>query len=176
VPSLLPPASGCASCAARDRVIAALRAENAELARRLARVERIVSRNSANSSMPSSSDDVLPGRPAARRRRRIGAACRSRGKQPGAAGRWLGWVDAPDEVVGHRPAGRCACGADLAAAADVRVERSHQVHDLPEVAVKVAQHDVWRVRCGCGREHAGTLPPGVSAAPSSYGLGPIPLT
>ena len=82
-----------------------------------------------------------------------------------------GWVRSPDETRCHRPAGRCACGADLAAAADVRVERSHQVHDLPEVAIKVTQHDVWRVRCGCGREHAGTHPAGVPAAPSSYGAG-----
>jgi transposase len=51
------------------------------------------------------------------------------------------------------------------------VERSHQVHDLPQIALKVTQHDVWRVRCGCGREHAGALPPGVPAAPSSYGPG-----
>jgi transposase len=30
---------------------------------------------------------------------------------------------------------------------------------------------VWRVRCGCGREHVGTLPGGVPAARSSYGPG-----
>jgi hypothetical protein len=77
----------------------------------------------------------------------------------------------PDETVGHRPAGRCVCGADLAAAADVRAERSHQVHGLPEIAVTVTQHDVWRVRCRCGREHTGTLPAQVPAAPSSYGPG-----
>jgi transposase len=61
------------------------------------------------------------------------------------------------------------CGADLAAAGDVRVERSHQVHDLPELSIQVTQHDVWRVRCGCGREHIGALPPDVPAAPASYG-------
>jgi transposase len=147
-----------------------LRAENAELAGRLARLERARSRNSGNSSLPPSTDDVLPGRPAPRRRG-AGAARRSRGKQPGAQDRWLPWVADPGETVGHRPAGRCACGADLAAAEDVRVERSHQVHDLPEVAVKVTQHNVWRVRCGCGQEHVGTLPPEVPAAPSSYGPG-----
>ena len=148
----------------------ALREENAGLARRVARLERIVSRNSGNSSLPPSSDDVLPGRgrPEGKRRAR-GAARRSRGKQPGAEGRWLPWLPDPDETKCHRPAGLCACGADLAAAADVRVERSHQVHDLPQIAIKVTQHDVWRVRCGCGREHAGTLPAGVPAAPSSYG-------
>ena len=108
MPGLPLPAAGCASCAARDEEIGALRAENAELGRRLARLERIVSRNSGNSSLPPSSDGVLPGR-GAPRRRAGGAARRKRGKQPGAPGRRLGWVDTPDETKCHRPAGRCAC-------------------------------------------------------------------
>lgn len=41
--------------------VAQLEAANAELAERLARLERAVSRNSGNSSMPPSADD-LPGR------------------------------------------------------------------------------------------------------------------
>jgi len=76
----------------------------------------------------------------------------------------------PDEQVAHRPGGDCACGADLRGATDVGVERSHQVHDLPEIEIKVLQHDVYRVRCGCGREHVAALPEEVSPAPSSYGL------
>ena len=59
---------------------------------------------------------------------------------------------------------------DLAEARDVGVEHSHQVHDLPQVRVTVWQHDVYRVRCGCGAEHVGLLPGEVSAAPSSYGV------
>ncbi len=158
--------------AEQRQALGALSAENAELARRLAVLERIVSRNSGNSSLPPSSDGALPGRPAPRRHGGGGDGVRrKRGKQPGSAGRWLGWVDTPDETMCHRPAGRCACGADLAAAEDVRVERSHQVHDLPEIHVRVTQHDLWRVRCRCGREHAGALPAEVAAAPSSYGPG-----
>jgi hypothetical protein len=134
------------------------------------RLERIISRNSQNSSLPPSSDDVLPGRgrPKDGKHGDDGAR-RGRGKQPGGEGRWLGWVPEPDETREHRPVGRCVCGADLAAAVDVRVERAHQVHDLPEIAITVTQHDVWRVCCGCGREHVGALPAGVPAAPSSYG-------
>ena len=49
------------------------------------------------------------------------------------------------------------------------IARSHQVHDLPEVRIKVSQHDVYRVRCPCGAEHVGVLPAEVSSAPSSYG-------
>jgi hypothetical protein len=47
--------------AGRDGRIAQLEAENADLARRVARLERLISRNSGNSSFPPSADD-LPGR------------------------------------------------------------------------------------------------------------------
>jgi transposase len=154
---------------AREQVaqVVELREANAELEERVRRLERQVSRNSGNSSMPPSADD-LPGRarPAAKRARKSG---RKRGKQQGAAGSALSWVAVPDETVPHRPVGRCGCGVDLAGACDVGIERSHQVHDLPEVRITVWQHDVYRVRCGCGAEHVGALPDEVSAAPSSYG-------
>jgi hypothetical protein len=78
-------------------------------------------------------------------------------------------VAAPDEHVAHRPDGDCACGADLAQAVEVGIERSHQTHDLPEIRIMVRQHDVYRVRCGCGREHVAALPDTVSSAPTSYG-------
>jgi transposase len=140
---------------------------NAALEERVRRLERQVSRNSGNSSMPPASDD-LPGRrkPAPKPRKSTG---RQRGKQKGAEGNALGWVAVPDEWVPHRPTGRCGCGAELAEADDVSIERSHQVHDLPEVRIKVWQHDVYRVRCACGTEHVATLPETVSPTPSSYG-------
>ena len=162
-----PPAPGCGSCASRDVVIEELTAANAQLLERVTALERIVGRNSGNSGMPPSTDD-LPGRktPAPRRAKRSG---RERGKQRGAPGSSLPWVAEPDEHVAHRPGGGCACGADLAGATEVRVERSHQTHDLPEIRITVRQHDVYRVRCGCGREHVAALPDQVSAAPCSYG-------
>lgn len=63
-----------------------LEAADAELAERLARLERAVSRNSGNSSMPPSADD-LPGKappPQRRQPRRDGN--KRPGKQPGAPG------------------------------------------------------------------------------------------
>ena len=149
-------------------LITELRESNAALAERVRRLERQTSRNSGNSSLPPSTDG-LPGRtkPAARRAKNSG---RERGKQKGAGGTALSWVAVPDEWVPHRPEGRCGCGADLARACDVGVERSHQVHDLPQVRIMVWQHDVYRVRCGCGTEHVATLPDEVSTAPASYGV------
>jgi hypothetical protein len=146
---------------------AALEERARRLEERVRQLERQVSRNSGNSSLPPSSDDV-PGRskPAPKKGKATG---RSRGKQKGGKGNGMAWVAVPDEWVPHRPAGRCGCGADLAGADDVGVERSHQVHDLPEVHIKVWQHDVYRVRCGCGVEHVASLPGEVSPAPSSYG-------
>lgn len=148
-------------------VIAGLVRANAELRERVERLERAVARNSGNSSMPPSTDD-LPGKkkPASKRAKGSG---RRRGKQDGAQGSALAWVADPDERVAHRPQGACGCGAGLDEAVDVGVERSHQIHDLPEVRITICQHDVYRVRCGCGAEHVADLPVGVSRAPSSYG-------
>jgi transposase len=144
-----------------------LRESNVALEERVRQLERQVSRNSGNSSMPPSSDG-LPGRakPTPKRAKNSG---RQRGKQQGAKGNAMPWVSIPDEWVPHRPQGRCGCGTDLADAHDVGIARSHQVHDLPEVRIKVSQHDVYRVRCACGAEHVGVLPAQVSTAPSSYG-------
>lgn len=153
--------------AAQVKAIEELAAANAQLVERVTALERDAGRNSGNSSMPPSTDD-LPGRKKPRRRQAKGSG-RVRGKQPGAAGSSLAWVASPDEYLPHRPTGDCSCGADLADAPDVGIERSHQSHDLPEVRIIVRQHDVYRVRCGCGREHVAALPDTVSRAPSSYG-------
>src|SRR5208283_2576757 len=90
--------------------VAALRAENgrlrvlladkdakiAELEERIARLERLISRNSGNSSMPPSTDD-LPGRkPPERKARRVSG--RKPGKQPGAPGAYLAWREVPDKT------------------------------------------------------------------------------
>ncbi|WP_421845488.1 IS66 family transposase [Mycobacterium sp.] len=135
---------------------AALAAENADLGARLARCEHVLSRNSANSSMPPSADDA-PGYtpphppPVAPRR---GGSRRRRGKQPGAAGATLGWTDHPTRRVDRFPQGVCRwCGRDLGAAVDEGIVASHQQHDIAPVEVTVTQYDLHRVRCGCGHIH-----------------------
>jgi transposase len=174
VPEQLPPSPGCEACASRDGLIAEqavliaeLMAANARLAERVTALERAAGRNSENSSMPPSTDDLL-GRTKPARRRSKGSG-RGRGKQPGVPGSTLGWVAEPDEHVAHRPQGICGCGADLLGAAEVGIERSHQVHDLPEIRIRVRQHDLYRVCCRCGREHVADRPAHVPAAWCSYG-------
>ena len=128
-----PPAPGCTPCAVRDEEIAQLReqlaardaevtglreqiaaqdGELAELKDRLTRLERAVSRNSGNSSMPPSGDDT-PGRKPSRKQRRAAerdaAKKRRRGKQPGAPGAAMTWT-VPDQTRDWFPAGTCECG------------------------------------------------------------------
>src|SRR6266496_5643627 len=136
---LPPPGPGCVSCAARDAVIGEqarvleeqaaaigeLRADVVALAAEVADLRRRLGRNSGNSSMAPSADD-LPGRTPPDSKPKRGGG-RKPGKQPGAPGSHLAWSQSPDRLVPHFPAGWCECGADLAAAGDLGVAASHQV-------------------------------------------------
>jgi transposase len=153
--------------------IAALEELIAGLREQLGAAQRAVSRNSGNSSMPPSADD-LPGRrpPARKERRSAGRAEKKRkpGKQPGTAGAAMRWAK-PDEVVDHFPEGPCTCGLDLAGAADLGVARSCQQEDVPEPRPSVRyQHDLHRARCACGKVLVAARPAGVPDA--SLPVGP----
>ena len=156
---------------------AELKAENAELkaqlaeqAEKIARLERLISRNSGNSSMPPSTDD-LPGKkpPPAKPR---GGGGRKPGKQPGAPGAYLAWRERPDKTEDQFPEGTCACGRDLAGARDLGVRYSHQVTDLPEARAETIQYDRHEAECACGRTHVAGAPPEAAGAPGTvtYGL------
>ena len=162
--------------ALQARLIVVLAARNAELEarvgdleERLVRLERAVSRNSGNSSMPPSADD-LPGRMPPQRRGREGKR-RRQGKQPGAPGAHLAWSRDPGQIVPLLPRGACPCRRDLAGAADLGVAASHQVVDVPLVTATVTQYDEHAVACACGRLHAAPPPPQAGAAGTvTYGL------
>ena len=160
------PAPGCASCASRDVVIEELASANARLAERVAGLERLVGRNSDNSSMPPSTDD-LPGRKAPSRKTGKRSE-RRRGKQPGAAGAGLPRVDNPDETVQVFPETCADCGVGLADGADAGVS-SRQVFDVPPVTVRVTEYMLYKKQCRCGCVTAATPPAGVADAPVSYG-------
>lgn len=146
----------------RDEVVR-LRAEVDQLRRRL-------SRNSGNSSMPPSTDGVLPGAPPPQPRPKP-AAGRRRGGQPGAPGSALSWA-IPDRVIDHRPPGGCpGCGRDLAAAVDVGVGRACQITDVPLLSVHVTEHRMHAVRCACGQRLLAPAPP-EAPGDASCGYGP----
>jgi transposase len=76
-------------------------------------------------------------------------------------------VENADVTRRHEPGLCVACGADLAGATQVGVER-RQVFDLPPMRVQVTEHQLIARRCGCGATTCGVAPEGVSA-PASYG-------
>jgi transposase len=161
--------------ALQGQLIAMLATQNAvlaervgELEERLARLERAASRNSGNSSLPPSLDDQ-PGRTAPPARGN--AKGRNPGKQPGSPGSHLAWSENPGRTVPHFPRGACACGADLAGAADLGVASSHQEIEIPELAATVIQHDLHQVACACGRVHRAAAPAGAGAPGTvTYGI------
>src|SRR6059058_455145 len=138
-------------------MVEALRAEVAELTRKLVQ-------NSRNSSKPPSSDSPFD-KPAPKSLR--GKSGRKPGGQPGHPGSTLALVDKPDERVRHEPGSCTGCGAELVQAAEVGMER-RQVFDLPPMRVRVREHQLITRRCACGTTTCGRAPEGVSA-PVQYG-------
>jgi transposase len=151
--------------------IEALEAMVADLRERLEAEERAGSRNSGNSSMPPSSDG-LPGRRMPRKQRRAAERAeekkRKRGKQPGSPGAAMRW-EVPDRAGDHYPRGECACGRDLADAADLGVARSYQQEEIPAAAAERVQHDLHEAECCCGRVHVAARPAGVPDSALSIG-------
>jgi transposase len=146
-----------------------LRKENEVLAGKLARLEHLLSRNSKNSSSPPSKDDGPGKTPPPVDTRRGGGPKRSKGKQPGAAGANLAWIESPGKRVERFPEGCCECGHDLADASDLGVVDRYQQHEIPEVRVRVTQYDQHSVRCGCGRVHTAPRPAGARSGMVGYG-------
>jgi hypothetical protein len=150
--------------------IAALEALVADLRGQLAAAQRTGSRNSGNSSMPPSSDD-LPGRTMPRKQRRAAERAekkRKRGKQPGSPGAAMAW-EVPQRTQDHYPHGDCACGRDLADAADLGVARSYQQEEIPVSPAERVQHDLHEAKCACGRTHVAARPAGVPDSALSIG-------
>jgi len=171
---------------------AGLRAENAglgerveALSARVAELEHELSRHSGNSGKPPSSDNL--GQRAAQNEERLSRAERRRrareaakkltgradepkrrpGKQPGGAGSTLEMRDDPDDVEVHAPPCCGRCGAGLADAEVIAIER-RQVFDLPKVTVKVTEHRAETRRCRCGATTTGVFPP-QARGPACYG-------
>jgi transposase len=138
-------------------MVEALRAEVAELRRQLGL-------NSQNSSRPPSSDSpfVKPAPKSLRRR-----SGRRPGGQQGHPGSTLAQVADPDSTVRHEPGPCAGCGAGLAGAPEVGVER-RQEFDLPPMTVRVTEHQLVARRCTCGVTTCGAAPDGITA-PVQYG-------
>jgi transposase len=155
-------------------IVAALRflteqqgAQIAGLEAQIAGLKERLGRNPRNSSMPPSAEGLSKPPTANRAERR--AAKRRPGKQPGSEGKHLAQVIDPDAVATHVPRTCTSCGADLADADVVGVER-RQVFELPEVRAFVTEHRMERRQCACGCETKAPAPP-EATAPACYGPG-----
>ena len=139
--------------------MAALRAQIAELERRLAL-------NSGNSSKPPSSDGLRKA-PRVRSLRR--SSGRKSGGQPGHSGETPRQSETPDVTIDHSPKECKTCGDTLSKrAATDYVAR--QVFDLPEPPpLVVTEHRAYACGCAsCGAQTRASFPDDV-AAPVQYG-------
>jgi transposase len=140
---------------------------NRRLEVRVAELERRLSRNSRNSSLPPSHDP-----PSAPPRPKQPASGRKRGGQLGHEGnhRPLLPAERVDAIVEHWPK-RCPACAHVFAEServDAAERARHQVAELPPIAVRVTEHRLHRLRCPvCAAETRAELPAGVPR--SSFG-------
>jgi transposase len=145
--------------AERDAVIAALLAEVEQLKRR-------VGMDSANSSMPPSSDG-----PAARAKRAKKPKKRSprlRGGQSGHEGHALAWRAEPDHITVIAPEACAGCGHGLANL-DGKVIARVQMFDTPPVKLQVTEYRMVNVRCLACRKVTRAVTPAHLAGPCCYG-------
>jgi transposase len=121
--------------------IAALRAENAELRRRLGM-------DSSNSSKPPSSDGPAKKPRIAGSLR--GVSGKKSGGQPGHQGDTLRPVAKPDKIERHAATQCGHCQAALTAAMATRVEK-RQVFEMPQPRLEVTEHQAQIYTCACCR-------------------------
>ena len=145
--------------AAQAGEIAALKAQIAELERRLGL-------NSSNSSKPPSSDGLTKSARVSSLRERSG---KKPGGQKGHKGETLRQVADPNEVVNHYPPACSMCGVGL----DPKTSVGHsarQIFDLPEPQpLVVIEHRAHDCQCEvCGAKTRARFPDGVNA-PVQYG-------
>jgi len=149
-----------------DREIQRLSAVVERQGERIAVLEAKLAANSRNSSRPPSTD--WPSKAPKRRKDPSG---RKQGAQDGHEGRGRDLLPtaAADEVIEHWPHS-CECGHLFTETERVAVGEPvrAQVEELPQIAVRLIEHQCPRVNCpGCGRSQRALMPP--DAASSAFG-------
>ena len=157
-----------AQLAARDAQLEAAQTRLAVLAEQIEELRRRLGKDSSTSSKPPSSASPYAKKPKDRSlRRRSG---RSPGKQPGAPSSTLRQSDHPKDTVDCWPAACRACGADLADAAVIGVQRRQVFDAQPAPPPQITEYRVAAKACpGCGAVTEG-LAPRMSPAVPSTGL------
>ena len=135
----------------------------ASLEMRFAALEEQQKKNSKNSSKPPSSDGL----------RRTVSLREPTGKKPGGQagheGHTLKRTAHPNEVVRHAAPEVCPkCQHSIGESAETLAER-RQVFDVPKVAIRVTEHQVYARRCSCCGSNAKASFPDDVRAPVQYG-------
>src|SRR6266511_4246468 len=139
----------CEAVEVKDALLAAAEARIGVLTERVAGLERRLGRDSSTSSKPPSSDS--PYTKKSRDRSRRGRSGRRPGKQPGAQSATLKQSGDPDERVECGPSACAGCGADLAEAEVVGVQKRQVFEAQPPPPPKVIEYQVVAKACpGCG--------------------------
>jgi transposase len=147
-------------CSSWVKKIEDLTKENAELKNRLKKYE--TPKNSNNSSVPPSKDENRPKRKSLREK-----TDRKPGGQKGRQGKTLQMVETPDKTVEHFPNYCNCCGNDISDNTSEFLGK-RQVFDIPEIKLKVTEHQIFKKVCTCGHETKSVFPPEANAA-VSYG-------
>lgn len=142
------PLSPCSRCKILESELALVKAELAEIKRRLGM-------NSRNSSRPPSSDGLAkPSRTGSLREK----SGKKSGGQLGHKGETLERVAVPDFVVEHRPETCSGCGESLVEAEEIATE-NRQVLDLPMPKIEVTEHRAVTLCCPrCAAKNKAKLP------------------
>ena len=153
----------------REELIALVAAQAAEIAAlkaQIAELERRLGLNSSNSSKPPSSDGLKKSARVSSLRERSG---KIPGGQKGHKGETLRQVTDPDEVVNHYPSACSMCGVGLNPKTSVG-HSARQIFDLPEPQpLVIIEHRAHDCQCEvCGAKTRALFPDGVNA-PVQYG-------
>lgn len=143
-----------------EKRLKVVEAENRELKERLRKYE--TPQGIHNSSIPPSKDENRPRRKSLREK-----TGRKPGGQKGRKGNTLKMVAIPDETEKHIPSNCSCCGKDLSPFS-YEFAGKRQVFDIPEIKIKVTEHQVFSKVCTCGHETTCDFPSGVNV-PVSYG-------
>lgn len=134
-----------------------LRALVLKLEARIDELERLLKRNSTNSSTPPSKDALNVVR------RLKAKSKKKRGGQPGHKGHFRSRIANPDMLKLYPITGACMCGCSDVI--DERISRRHQVSELPVLKAIVTEYQAIQGRCAnCNRIRKSQIPDHVTTS------------
>ena len=133
----------------------------AALAAQVEELQRLLGKDSSNSSRPPSSDSPYKKKPKDRSLR--GRSGRKPGKQPGAQSSTLKQADSPDDTVECGPGACGCCGHDLSGVPVTGVQRRQVFEAAPPPPPVVTEYQILARQCpACGETSVGLAPAGVT--------------